>query len=54
MNILKTGSGGYVEIQGSAEKEPFNDKQMASLLSLADKGIKELIVMQKTVLGELL
>jgi ribonuclease PH len=54
MNIVKTGSGGYVEIQGTAEKEPFNDKQMVSLLGLADKGIKELIVMQKTILGELI
>jgi len=54
MNIVKTGAGGFVEIQGTAEKEPFNDKQMASLLSLADKGIKELIEMQKTILGELI
>lgn len=54
MNIVKTGSGGFVEIQGTAEKEPFSDKQLASLLSLADKGIKELIAIQKTILGELL
>jgi ribonuclease PH len=54
MNIVKTGSGGYVEIQGTAEKEPFSDKQMAGLLGLADKGIKELIDIQKNILGELI
>ena len=54
MNIVKTGSGGFVEIQGTAEKEPFSNEQMVSLLSLADKGVKELIAIQKTVLGELL
>jgi len=54
LNIVKTSSGGFVEIQGTAEKEPFSDKQMASLLALADKGVKELIAIQKTVLGDLL
>ena len=54
MNIVKTGSGGFVEIQGTAEREPFSNKQMDSLMSLADKGVKELIEIQKSVLGELL
>jgi len=53
LNIVKTGSGGYVEIQGTAEREPFTDKQMASLLSLADKGIRELIDIQQKVVGEM-
>ena len=47
LNIVKTGSGGYVEVQGTAEQEPFDDKQLAGLLKLADKGIKELIALQK-------
>jgi len=51
LNIVKTGSGGFVEIQGTAEKEPFNNKQLESLLSLADKGIKELIEIQKKVIA---
>ncbi|MBI4390126.1 MAG: ribonuclease PH, partial [Nitrospinae bacterium] len=51
MNIIKTSSGRYVEIQGTAEKEPFDDKQMAGLLALADKGIKELIAIQKKTIG---
>jgi ribonuclease PH len=50
LNIVKTGSGGFVEIQGTAEREPFSDEQLASLLGLADKGIKELIEIQKSVI----
>ncbi len=53
LNIVKTSSGGFVELQGTAEKEPFDDKQMADLLSLADKGIKELISIQKKYVGPL-
>lgn len=53
MNVIKTSSGKYVEIQGTAEKEPFDDKQMSTLLSLADKGIKELIAIQKQAIGPL-
>jgi ribonuclease PH len=53
MNIIKTSSGKYVELQGTAEKEPFDDKQMATLLSLADKGINELIDIQKQAVGSL-
>ena len=53
LNIVKTGSGGYVEIQGTAEQEPFDDKQMDGMLKLADKGIKELIALQKKTVGDL-
>ena len=53
LNVVKTGSGGYVEIQGTAEQEPFDDKDLAGLLKLADKGIKELIVKQKSIVGNL-
>ena len=49
LNIVKTGSGGYVEIQGTAEQVPFDDKQLVGLLKLADKGIKELITLQKKI-----
>jgi len=51
LNIVKTGSGGFVEIQGTAEREPFNNKQMDALLALADKGVKELIETQKNVVA---
>ena len=53
LNVVKTGSGGYVEIQGTAEQEPFDDKQMDAMLKLADKGIKELIALQKKTVGDL-
>ncbi|MEE9499445.1 MAG: ribonuclease PH [Nitrospinaceae bacterium] len=53
MNIVKTGSGGFVEIQGTAERDPFTDKDMEAMLSLANKGIKELIALQKKTIGRL-
>jgi ribonuclease PH len=53
MNIVKTGRGGFVEIQGTAEQEPFTDKDMDAMLSLANKGIKELIALQKKTIGSL-
>ena len=53
LNIIKTGSGGFVEIQGTAEREPFTDKQMKAMLALADKGIKQLIAVQKQTVGKL-
>lgn len=50
MNIVMTGSGKFVEIQGTAEKEPFDHEQMNEMLALAHKGIKELIEKQKEAL----
>jgi ribonuclease PH len=50
-NFVMTGSGGLVEIQGTAEGAPFTDDQFATLLGLARKGITELVALQKTVLG---
>jgi ribonuclease PH len=50
-NFVLTGSGGLVEIQGTAEGAPFNDEQLGQLLKLARKGIGELIELQKKVLG---
>ncbi|MCC6758207.1 MAG: ribonuclease PH [Candidatus Omnitrophica bacterium] len=42
MNVVMVGSGKFVEIQGTAEKDPFSKKDMDALLKLAEKGIKEL------------
>ena len=53
LNVVRTGKGGYVEIQGTAEKEPFNDQEMAAMLKLANKGIKDLIALQKKITGKL-
>ncbi|HLH43522.1 MAG TPA: ribonuclease PH [Bryobacteraceae bacterium] len=48
MNVVMTGSGRFVEVQATAEKTPFDDAQLAQLLSLARKGILELIAIQKS------
>jgi len=52
MNVVMTGSGGIVEIQGTAEGEPFSRTQMNQLVDMAERGIKELIARQKAVLAE--
>lgn len=51
MNVVMTGSGGFVEIQGTAEGEPFQRDAMNAMLDLATYGIKELLSMQKVALG---
>ena len=48
MNVVMTGKGGLVEVQGTAEGEPFTRAQMNELLALADKGLQELIAAQKS------
>lgn len=52
MNVVKTDTGKIVEIQATAEKSPFTKKNFNTLLSLADKGIKELFLAQKEVLKQ--
>jgi ribonuclease PH len=49
-NFVLTGSGGLVEIQGTAEGAPFTEEQLVALLKLARKGIGELVTLQKEVL----
>ncbi len=51
MNIVMTDAGHFVEVQGTAEGEAFDRPTMNRLLDLAEKGIAELIVLQKTALG---
>lgn len=50
-NFVLTGNGGIVEIQGTAEADPFSEEQFAELMALAKKGIGELVELQKKVLG---
>ncbi len=50
MNVVETDRGQLVEVQATAEKEPFSRKELMDLLRLADKGIKELIQFQKAAL----
>lgn len=47
MNVVMTSLGGFVEIQGTAEGEPFTNTELNALLALAQKGISELVVAQK-------
>ena len=51
MNVVMTGSGGFVEIQGTAEGEPFTRAQMDTLVALAAKGIGELVAAQRRALA---
>ena len=52
MNVVMTGAGGIVEIQGTAEGEPFTRDQMGRLVDLAEAGIRQLIAAQTSVLTE--
>jgi ribonuclease PH len=47
MNLVMTGSGGIIEIQGTAEKKPFTNDEMTALIDLARNGINKLVEMQK-------
>ncbi len=51
MNVVMTGSGRFVELQGTAEGEPFTSSEMNALVVLAEKGIRELIAVQQRSLG---
>jgi ribonuclease PH len=51
MNVVMTGSGGFVELQGTAEGHPFTRAEMDVLVALAEKGIRTLVALQRTALG---
>ena len=51
MNVVMTGVGGFVELQGTAEGAPFSRAEMAALVTLAEGGIAELVAAQKRALG---
>ncbi len=51
MNVVMTGNGGFVEIQGTAEGSPFGQDDLNKMLVLAAKGISDLIAKQKAALG---
>jgi ribonuclease PH len=50
MNVVMTGGGGFVEVQGTAEGAAFSRQEMDALLKLADKGISELVAAQRSAL----
>ena len=51
MNVVMTGAGHFVEVQGTAEGAAFSRDEMSQLLALADKGIRELVAAQRTALA---
>jgi ribonuclease PH len=54
MNIVKTGDGRFIEVQGTAEAMPFGRDALLNLLDLADRGIQQLIEKQKAIVGHLI
>jgi len=52
MNVVMTGSGKFVEVQGTAEGDPFDSDQLQGLLELATNGISQIVDLQRTVLAE--
>ena len=52
MNIVMTGAGKFIEVQGTAETEPFSSGHLQEMLGLANAGINKLITVQKETLGE--
>ena len=51
MNVVMTGSGAFIEIQGTAEGSPFSKADMDALMALAESGIRDLVIAQKQALG---
>ena len=51
MNVVMTGAGHFVEVQGTAEGEAFSRDDMNAMLALAEKGIGELVQLQRQALG---
>lgn len=52
MNVVLTGAGEYVEVQGTGEESPFSQAELLKMLQLAEDGVKEIVQMQKQVLGK--
>ena len=53
MNVVKTGDGRFIEVQGTAEGPPFERGALDSLLQLADDGIQNLVALQQSIVGDL-
>jgi ribonuclease PH len=54
MNIVKTGAGLYIEVQGTAEAMPFGRELLNKLLDLGDTGIRQLIALQRGLVGNII
>jgi len=53
MNVVKTGDGRFIEVQGTAEGPPFERRALDDLLALADNGIRELVGLQRSIIGDI-
>ncbi|HNY50737.1 MAG TPA: ribonuclease PH [Smithella sp.] len=53
MNFVMTGSGHFIEVQGTAERMPFSREQMLKMTDMAESGIKKIIKQQKNIVGKL-
>jgi ribonuclease PH len=51
MNVVRTGAGQFIEIQGTAESKPFTESQMSEMIALASRGISSLLEQQVATLG---
>lgn len=54
MNVIMTGKGEFIEVQGTAERKPFSKEKMDTMLDLAKKGIEELFSIQRKLVGDIL
>ena len=54
MNVVQTGGGLFIEVQGTAETQPFDRNALDALLGLAEHGIKQLVTRQRDIVGEIL
>src|SRR5262249_36103697 len=51
MNVVMTESGGLIELQGTAEREPFSEADLQAMLACARRGLQHLFVLQRQALG---
>jgi len=51
MNVVMTGGGAFVEVQGTAEERPFTQAQLDAMLELAARGIRQMVTVQREALG---
>ncbi|MFA5351591.1 MAG: hypothetical protein WC357_09740 [Candidatus Omnitrophota bacterium] len=54
MNVIMTGKGEFIEVQGTAERKPFSKEKMDGMMDLAKKGIEELFSIQRKLVGDIL
>jgi ribonuclease PH len=52
MNVVMTGSGRFVEVQGTGEEATFSEQELTALVALAKNGIRQLATHQREALGE--